>query len=104
MPEPLASILKRMSSVVVPNPIGSYSYAHQQAKARRSKAIHKCAAELGKAMKLEESQYWQRQIPKALFDVLDDFDEAAAIVAAETYLSRFGWKIERALPPTEADE
>jgi hypothetical protein len=55
-------------------------------------------------MKLEESQYWQRQIPKALFDVLDDFDEAAAIVAAETYLSRFGWKIERALPPTEADE
>jgi hypothetical protein len=55
-------------------------------------------------MQLDESQYWQRQIPKALFDVLDDFDEAAAIVAAETYLLRFGWKIERALPPTDASE
>jgi hypothetical protein len=49
-------------------------------------------------MKLDESEFSRHQIPKALFDVLDDFDEAAAIIAAETYLSRLGWKIERPRP------
>jgi hypothetical protein len=96
--EPVASILARLTSVITPYPSGALSGAHRDALNRRSDAILKCANEWGKAMKLDESEFSRHQIPKALFDVLDDFDEAAAIIAAETYLSRLGWKIERPRP------
>jgi hypothetical protein len=96
--EPVASILARLTSVITPYPSGALSGAHRDALNRRSDAILKCANEWGKVMKLDESESSRHQIPKAPVRRTGRLLRSCRIIAAETYLSRLGWKIERPRP------
>jgi hypothetical protein len=48
-------------------------------------------------MELDQDKvtFWKRAIPQALFDTLESYEVAVAIVAAEAFLKQFGWKVER---------
>jgi hypothetical protein len=69
----------------------------------RAEAIKSCAKEWAKvhgADVEDKDAFWNHIIPQALFDTLESYSPAAAIVAAEAFLKQFGWKIERPQPET----
>ena len=68
---------------------------------KRNAAITACATEWGKVMDVDlERMLWSQLMPQALFDTLESYSPAAAIIAAEAFLKQFGWKVERPEPAT----
>lgn len=89
--------LKDIEQLVAPHPIyiGGGASNLYKAEDKRSEHIKACATEWAKVAGVSEELYWKQSIPQALHDVLDSFDTQCAIVAAEAFLKRFGWKVER---------
>jgi hypothetical protein len=89
--------LSTIDKMVAPRPafIGSGAKAFYAAEAKRSEYIKRCATEWAKVAGVDQEQFWTRSMPQALHDMLDAFEVSSAIVAAEAFLKRFGWKVER---------
>lgn len=66
-----------------------------QLEESRGKIIGQCAVEWSKFFDVDKSEYWSRAIPQALFDTLDGHSTSAGMIAAEAYLERYGYKVER---------
>lgn len=67
---------------------------------KRTDLIGDCARQWAIVCGVDKSEYWTRSIPQALHDTLEAFETAAGILAAEAFLKRHGWKVERpALDP-----
>jgi hypothetical protein len=86
--------LSLIDKMVAPQPafIGGRAKALYTAEAKRAEYIKRCATAWAKVAGVDQEQFWTRSVPQALHDA---FETASAIVAAEAFLKRFGWKVER---------
>lgn len=50
--------------------------------------------ELGKILGFTEEQFYTHSLPEALFTILDSWDLIASILAATTFLERYGYRVE----------
>lgn len=64
----------------------------------RNEAFKAAAAELGKLLDHDASEYWTRTMPEALHAILDAFDHGAGIAAAVAILQKRGYTI---TPPSQ---
>jgi len=62
---------------------------------KRNEYIHLCANEWAVLTDTADNALWFVSIPQVLHDTLDSFQVESAIVAAEAFLKRFGWRVER---------
>jgi hypothetical protein len=62
---------------------------------KRNDIIRECAKRWAKIAEVSEKNFWTQSLPQALHDLLEAWDTAASIIAAESFLKRHGWKIER---------
>ena len=62
---------------------------------KRSDLIGQIAATWALIAEVDKSEYWTRSLPQALHDTLEGYQTECGIVAAEAFLRRHGWKVER---------
>lgn len=60
---------------------------------QRNQAIRACAAEQGKILGFDRSQFWTHSLPEQLFALLDSFDNRASEDAAIAFLERQGYSV-----------
>jgi hypothetical protein len=62
---------------------------------KRSNIMKECAKEYSKVCSIPEGEYWTRAIPQMLFDILDNYDTTAALLACEAVLLSAGYEVSR---------
>lgn len=62
---------------------------------KRNDIIRDCAKRWAKIAGVEDKEFWVQSLPQALHDLLEAWDTPAAVIAAESFLKRYGWKVER---------
>jgi len=54
---------------------------------QRQDIIGRCAKEWAEVMEVPESEFWKRSLPQQLFDILESWERASAVAAAEAFLA-----------------
>ena len=62
---------------------------------KRSELMEQIATIWAQIAEVDKAEYWTRSLPQALHDTLEGYQLECGIVAAEAFLKRHGWKIER---------
>src|SRR5262245_50225598 len=76
-------------------PSGDQTKRLYKLEGQRAETIKACAREWLRLTGLGEDKYWTQAIPQQLHDTLDGYETACGIIAAEAFLKRHGWKVER---------
>jgi hypothetical protein len=98
-------ILNTLPKYTHPKPIFVPKDGHERLyklEEKRNAAMVELIKEWLKVTDLEDDKYWTVAAPQVLHDALENWDLNASVVAAEAFLIRHGWKIERPEPILDA--
>ena len=62
---------------------------------KRSELIEEITKVWAQIAEVDASEYWTRSLPQTLHDTLENYQTECGIVAAEAFLKRHGWTVER---------